>query len=243
MIALLILYQNNKTFRRLSSTDPLTGLLNRSGFDELVDRYLSTHPQERCVCAALDIDDFKFINDLYGHSMGDQVLRQLADEMRKMFPDNAILGRNGGDEFCILLPNCARKDVEAQIQAFASKPRTFLVDSTSRPFSISLGYTDCQVREIDRSALLRNADTALYEVKLRGKHGSLPYSGSLHLKNRSQLGFTLREVAQNLPSAFLIYYADPSNDRILFANHEMVRWPAAPTWMIFFSSPTTGSGI
>ena len=222
-LAMLILRKNSLLFQHLSTVDPLTGLLNRSGFDALVDRYLSTHPQESCVCAALDIDDFKFINDLYGHSVGDQVLRQLADEMREVLPDSAILGRNGGDEFCVLLPNCSRKDVEAQIQTFAAKTRTFWVDSANRPFSISLGYTDCRVREIDRSALLRNADTALYEVKLHGKHGSLPYSGNLQLKNRSQLGFTLREVAQNLPGAFLIYYADPSNDRILFANHEMVQ--------------------
>lgn len=99
---LLFLMDSKKKLKKLSDTDPLTGLLNRNGFDAQVDRYMQTHPQEYCVCVALDIDDFKFINDLYGHSCGDRVLQQLAESMREMFPDNSILGRNGGDEFCMI---------------------------------------------------------------------------------------------------------------------------------------------
>ena len=54
------------------------------------------------MAALLDIDDFKFINDIYGHNYGDRALKNLADSMKTFFPSDALLGRNGGDEFCIL---------------------------------------------------------------------------------------------------------------------------------------------
>lgn len=220
--ALIVLRRNARQLKTLSTTDPLTSLLNRNGFDEQVDHYLKTHPQESCVCAALDIDNFKFINDLYGHSTGDRVLRQLADEMRADLPPDAILGRNGGDEFCVLLPDCTCQNAEPSIQRFTARTRTFSEHGKAYPFSISLGYTACRAGDTSRSTLLRNADMALYEVKLHGKHGCLPYTGNLQPQKRSRLGFTLGDIAQNLPGAFLIYRADPSDDRILFANNEMV---------------------
>ena len=67
------------------------------------DKYLLQHRPEQA--ALLDIDDFKFINDIYGHAYGDKALKSLADSMKTFFSSDALLGRNGGDEFCILLQN------------------------------------------------------------------------------------------------------------------------------------------
>ena len=69
------------------------------------------------MAALLDIDDFKFINDIYGHNYGDRALKNLADSMKTFFPSDALLGRNGGDEFCILLPNCTFKEVTEQMHS------------------------------------------------------------------------------------------------------------------------------
>lgn len=219
---LLFLMDSRKKLKKLSDTDPLTGLLNRNGFDAQVDRYMQTHPQEYCVCVALDIDDFKFINDLYGHSCGDRVLQQLAESMREMFPDNSILGRNGGDEFCMILKNCICKDVEKKIEQFTQMSRTFHYGGKEYEFGISVGYAEAPVLTGSRFGLLRNADTALYEVKLQGKHGCLAYTNNLQMDKRTQLGFALNDISDYLPEAFLIYKADKDNDQILFSSREMI---------------------
>ena len=85
--------------------DSLTNIYNRYGFDELAEKMIAKNPKSHFVVALLDIDDFKFINDIYGHAYGDKALKNLADSMKNFFPSNALLGRNGGDEFCIFLPN------------------------------------------------------------------------------------------------------------------------------------------
>lgn len=79
----------------------LTGLtivlfLNRYGFDEMAEKMISKNPKEHCVAVLLDVDDFKLINDMYGHAYGDKALISLAENMQKFFPSSALLCRNGG---------------------------------------------------------------------------------------------------------------------------------------------------
>ena len=71
---------------------------------------------------------------------------------------------------------------------------------------------------------MRCADTALYEVKLRGKNGCMAYKNGLRKDIRTQLGFALKDVSENLPGAFIIYKADKNDDEILFANREFIRF-------------------
>ena len=106
----LVAKENKNKFQILAHTDSLTGIYNRYGFDGLAEKMISKNPQTHFVAALLDIDDFKLINDIYGHSYGDRALKSLADSMKAFFPSNALLGRNGGDEFGILLPNCTFKE-------------------------------------------------------------------------------------------------------------------------------------
>ena len=100
----LVAKEHKNKYQILARTDSLTNIYNRYGFDELAEKIISKNPQTHFVAALLDIDDFKFINDIYGHSYGDKALKSLADSMKAFFPSDALLGRNGGDEFCILLP-------------------------------------------------------------------------------------------------------------------------------------------
>lgn len=88
----------------------------------------------------LDVDNFKFINDLYGHATGDQVLLQLAASMKKEFPKNAVVGRNGGDEFCVLIKDCDENEAKLLIENFTMKKRTFNYNGKEQKYSISLGY-------------------------------------------------------------------------------------------------------
>ena len=221
-IAFLIMREQRRKFRQLSLTDGLTGLLNRTGFDEQADSYLQKADVRFCVGILLDVDNFKFINDMYGHAVGDRVLQQLADSMRKAFPQNAILGRNGGDEFCIILKDCNVEEAASQIEAFSKSPRTFESKGQVHNYGISIGYAEYPTHAEKISELLRYADMALYEVKLGGKHSCLCYKSSFHISKRTQLGFELDDISSNLPGAFFIYKADKTDERILFANREMI---------------------
>lgn len=222
---LVVFDRRNRQYRKMARTDALTGLLNRYGFDEAAAGYVTLHEKEACVGILMDIDNFKLINDLYGHAAGDQALRTLAESMRQSFPDKAILGRNGGDEFSILLGNETIASAQARIQAFATRQRAFCSEGLARNFTISLGYAEYPRQASSVSALLSRADMALYEVKMGGKRGCLAYNDQIcGKKERSQLGFMLNDISENLPGAFLIYKADKTDDHILFANQELIQF-------------------
>ena len=220
--ALMVLQANGIILQNLSSTDNLTGLLNRNGFQEHLTKYMKKHSNEHCVCIALDIDDFKFINDLFGHSTGDKALCILADTIRSSFPKNSILCRSGGDEFCIILKNCTCKDAKAQIEAFTDMPRSFIASNQTQSFNISVGYAQYNPDDGSVEQLLIDADTALYDVKIKGKHECLEFNPNMNKKIRTPLGFALSDISENLPGAFIIYKADKKDDSILFANKEML---------------------
>lgn len=221
--ALLILDENRQELRKLALTDALTGIYNRHGFDKHVTVYMKQYPEKHCVGVQFDIDDFKLINDIYGHASGDKALQLLAESMRKFFPEHAVLGRNGGDEFCIFLPDCTCKEAEEKLVQFTKQKRFFVYEGEERAFNISLGYAEYPVHAKSQLQLMHCADAALYEVKLRGKKGSLVYDEGFDSEVRTQLGFALRDISENLPGAFIIYKADYTDDEILFANSELIR--------------------
>lgn len=141
----------------------------------------------------------------------------------EFFPDNAVLGRNGGDEFCIFIPNYTCEEISQKMEMFAKMERSFEYEGKQYPFTISLGYAEYPMHAKNYSKLMRCADAALYEVKLRGKNGCLAYHAGIRLGNRTRLGFALKDVSENLPGAFIIYKADKKDDEILFANREFTR--------------------
>ena len=134
--------ENKNKFQKLAHMDSLTNIYNRYGFDELAEEMIAKNPNAHYVVALFDIDDFKFINDIYGHVYGDRALKNLADSMKKSFPSDALLGRNGGDEFCILLPNRTYDDAKEQLQQFTMLPKIFSYKGNDYPFYISLGYAE-----------------------------------------------------------------------------------------------------
>ena len=222
--AILLSEQHRKDLKKLSVTDPLTGLLNRKGFDEELHRLIQEHSDMSCVGIQMDIDDFKFINDMYGHSVGDTALKTLAQSMKEIFSENAVLCRNGGDEFSVILIGTTAEKAKEKIEKFTLEPRSFTYNNESHNFYISVGYAEFPKNCEDISELIRCADTALYEVKLHGKHSCLAYRDDYNIQHRSRLGFALQDISRNLPGAFLIYKADPEDDSILFANQELINF-------------------
>lgn len=219
---LFLLDERRVELKELAHKDGLTKLYNRYGFDEMAEKMISKNPKEHCVAVLLDVDDFKLINDMYGHAYGDKALISLSENMQNFFSSSALLGRNGGDEFCILLPNCTMEEVKESLIEFTKTPKTFSYKGQTYSFCISLGYAEYSNNAIERSQLMRCADTALYEVKLHGKNGCKAYQEGFQSGVRKQLGFVLNDISENLPGAFIIYRADKEDDEIFYANKEFL---------------------
>ena len=233
-MAVIVLEERRKHLRMLAQTDILTGIYNRSGFNQKLDGYIENQPDTHFVVAELDIDNFKSINDMYGHAAGDQALKSLVADMKKNFSENVVFGRNGGDEFCFLMKNQTCESVYDRLNEFTKSEKNFYHKGEIHSFTISLGYAEYPCHAKSREGLMSCADVALYEVKLKGKQGCMAYKNGLK-KIRKQLGFALKDVSENLPGAFLIYRASPDNDELLFANHEMLHLSGCNDMEEFFA--------
>lgn len=148
--------------RTLASTDPLTGLLNRTAFIGLAEE---VDPTRGGTLFFIDLDGFKEVNDTLGHTEGDRVLRQVAELIRSQFRDDDFVSRFGGDEFMIFTPGLYGDEIESVV---AKRVVVAIADST-------LGVT-CSVGAAERGpydltpieTMIRKADRAMYQAKQAG---------------------------------------------------------------------------
>lgn len=213
--------QQKDELDRLAFKDPLTGLLNRRGFLEQLEQRPEVRDQLPLTLAFIDLDDFKFVNDVYGHVIGDLALKNLARHLQEVFPPEALIGRTGGDEFCVAVPSgpaSAQKLIEeavSGVQEFTSGQQTIR-------YTISAGYADFPKQADKVKELVVLADEALYAAKMNGKKAAKHYEPRMKRIKRAQLGFNVKNVAQGLPGGVLIYRADDQRREILFANDYLV---------------------
>lgn len=231
---MLMKQEQQKLDRKRAVTDYLTGLLNRNGFDDSVKTYLKTHKNEEGTMIMLDIDDFKFVNDLHGHKAGDLVLKHMADQLRHEFGRDAIIGRNGGDEFCIYIKHTDRNSIPTRLTQFASHLFRIYDEGVEVHFTISIGYAFYPLQAHDFKNLILCADASLYFMKLNQKKGAAMYQEGMLEIRRERLGFNLKDIALHLPVAFMIYSLKEGG-RILFANHEMITKMGCKTDEEFFA--------
>lgn len=211
--------QENLTY--MSQHDALTGVLNRMGLDKEIADWLKAHPASHGALVSLDLDGFKFINDLHGHMAGDEALRTLAKDLIESFGHEQIIGRNGGDEFVVFMKDTEPEQAEKVIKAFSNKVKTFTYDGETHAFSVSIGYTIYKGDGIPLSRLFHQSDTALYAVKLRGRNHYRIYDATMENLNRTSLGFNLETITKNLPLALLVTEAK-QDGKILFVNKAML---------------------
>jgi len=167
--------------RRLAETDPLTGCLNRRSM-ALATENLRAACIERGDAIAfvmIDLDNFKQVNDMNGHSVGDRVLAEVAQRMRGRLPKDAILARLGGDEFAYVMPFDPRRleQIDEQVAAlFDSIGATINLNGTIVDTTMSIGIAcdgddQWQDREpLDAETLMHYADIAMYQAKKQGKN-------------------------------------------------------------------------
>ncbi|MBT6440958.1 MAG: GGDEF domain-containing protein [Alphaproteobacteria bacterium] len=152
----------------LAMTDEVTGLANRRGFDRELHRALANARRygETGILALTDLDDFKTVNDVYGHLAGDRVLRAMGQLLLNHVRENDFVARLGGDEFAILLPHSENDGGRRRIQAIGDALDHHFVDygGVSIPVRASIGTTSYGGEEAADS-LMRRADEAMYEAK------------------------------------------------------------------------------
>lgn len=207
---------------RMSNRDELTGLLNRHGFHGELDKYLMENPDDTFTIVLIDVDDFKIVNDMYGHATGDQVLRNLADDLNEIFGDKAIIARTGGDEISLAILNMSAEDSLPYIRELSEMEHRFEFEGRIYTFKLSMGYAEYPLQSDELSLLLQEADSALYNVKSEGKHGYKQFSPDIKLTKRLQLAFNVKNVARYVPGAILVYKADKNDKKILYANDELI---------------------
>ncbi len=161
--------------RQLAETDPLTGLFNRRAFRERLDRELDRAARANTVvsCLMLDIDHFKMLNDSFGHELGDRVLTQLADVLRREQRSIDVLARLGGEEFVVLLPETGIRGARIYAERILRKINGALLGSTEHPsqVTVSIGIaTFPDERVTDPDSLLRLADVNLLRAKADGRN-------------------------------------------------------------------------
>jgi diguanylate cyclase (GGDEF)-like protein/putative nucleotidyltransferase with HDIG domain len=154
-----------ETMAHQARFDNLTGLLGHRAFHEALEIQLE-RTNGSFTLASIDIDDFKLINDLHGHPIGDEALRRVAETLRRSVGENDSVFRVGGEEFAVLFPGVnaeqARPAAERLRAAIAEIPFTL-------PLRVSLGLASWPGDATDRDALLEQADFALYAAKRGGK--------------------------------------------------------------------------
>lgn len=166
--------KQNEELRFLATRDPLTGCLNRRAaferFQDVLEEVNDNGTPLSCIMS--DIDHFKNINDRYGHSAGDKVIKFVAKSLREAARIEDIVARYGGEEFCVILPGIGIDEAAD----FAEKLRTNIYDnfktkfSANRELTVSFGVAGYKNAEESAMELLNRADKALYAAKAGGRN-------------------------------------------------------------------------
>jgi len=178
----LRLREKNRELEKMSLTDYLTGINNRRQFYNQANAALSKNDRDQSALtvALMDIDHFKHINDTYGHDVGDQVLVDFSKVLSGFFREYDTVGRIGGEEFCVCLPDTS---IENGFQAcerfrreFANHPIPVLVEGEVFKLNvrISIGVTEA-LQGSDLELLIKQADKALYLAKNKGRNNVTKY--------------------------------------------------------------------
>lgn len=158
----------------LAMTDPLTGVFNRRHFFELTTLMMAKARAEGQTLSAImiDIDNYKHVNDTYGHLCGDQILKVVADCFFSVLKPGEVLGRLGGDEFTVVLPGMDRKQAEQVAEQLRStlENASILANQQRVTVTASFGVAELDPERLDLDDMLNRADQALYQAKDAGRN-------------------------------------------------------------------------
>ncbi len=159
----------NEQMKQRAEIDGMTGLLNQTTAADRMGEYLKENPDEPCALVMMDIDNFKYFNDTYGHEFGDSVISRMAEILRETFDSDCLLGRVGGDEFMVLMKNCTEQDISECLSMIAGKKLDVSHRGINEHFTVSAGFAMFPSQGKSFQELYRRADMAMYSVKTNDK--------------------------------------------------------------------------
>jgi len=182
--------RKNKELEVLASRDSLTGCFNRRAFFDLLEetfRHAAT-TNTNLACIMVDIDHFKSINDRFGHSIGDEAIRMVSEILNSCECGGTFVGRYGGEEFCVALPNKDLAEGEALAEVLRNKIKSASVNfcGLDAVITASFGVAEADAEMMSISQLLEYADKALYTAKQSGRDRVVTW---LEHKDRESRGY------------------------------------------------------
>jgi len=220
--------------RVLANTDTITGLPNRNAIHELISDSITARGDSQVGVVYLDLDNFKKVNDAYGHMFGDQLLQAVALAILSCLDEGQTLARLGGDEFIVLATDTSQGALEAMASRILTRLR--------QPFRIGLieVYTGCSLgialapqHGNDRESVIRNADTAMYTAKENGRGKFCVFSPEMNQRVFEYLWLdtNLRKALDN--DQLLIHYQPKMTWRGEVRSLEaLVRWQSPERGLI-----------
>ena len=220
--------------RVLANTDTVTGLPNRNAIHELISDAIACREDTQVGIVYLDLDNFKKVNDAYGHMFGDQLLQAVSLAILSCLDEGQVLARLGGDEFIVLGTNSSQSALEAMASRILTRLR--------QPFRIGLieVYTGCSLgislapqHGNDRESVIRNADTAMYTAKESGRGKFCVFTPEMNQRVFEYLWLdtNLRKALEN--DQLLIHYQPKMTWRGEIRSLEaLVRWQSPERGLI-----------
>lgn len=224
------LFQTYQKVKQLAETDSLTGLPNRYFFDESLKSAMTSNRRNNYTLALLllDIDNFKLINDNFGHDVGDLLLKKTATKIKKCLRGNELLSRLGGDEFAITLSNLESNEqaliVAQRIINAMQEPIEIATTTINSTISIGIALHPCNGKTSEE--LFKYADIAMYRAKKLGRNQICFFEDEMQQKFHQRLAveLELREAIEK--QQFQLYYQpiiDPINESVT-GFEALIRW-------------------
>jgi diguanylate cyclase (GGDEF)-like protein len=201
--------------KHLAFHDTLTGMPNRLLFNDRLDMAVvqAHRSQQKLATLFLDLDRFKVINDSLGHSVGDELLRRIAERVSGCIREGDTVARLGGDEFTVLVPAISHEEDAAKIarKILEVIRLPFFIDQRELFVTTSIGVALYPSDGADAETLLRNADTAMYRAKDQGRDNYQLYTPAMNSKALERLSLESR-LRQALHNDELVLYYQPLID-------------------------------
>ena len=215
---------------QLAMNDSLTGLANRNKFSQWFDQTLKSNLQEKKMTALmmLDLDRFKYVNDTYGHPIGDKLLIKVAERLKSLFRDNDIIARLGGDEFAIVLGGLDNHQIvkKAAIRIIKTLSTPFIIDDTRLDIGSSIGISLSPDDDTTIVELIRKSDLALYKAKENGRGTYTFFTQQMHeeITSSKKLESRLRIAFEQ--SQLELHYQPQVRtiDNAIYGCEALIRW-------------------